>query len=293
MPIPVTCNCGQSFAAGDHLAGRTVQCPKCKSALTIPLPHAAAGMPTGGSPLGSMGGGASIFDDAGMKTVNPGIPTCPSCSTPLKPNAVLCVNCGYHLQLGRRVGNQPPVRAGGGHDGHADTAQEALSRAAQQIDEDAENSKKEYSQGMPWWAIAGILVLALSFLAAMLYLPSDEALAWGGITIMGVCGLVQLYHQIRILIIAFNDNVGHGLACLFIPCYMLVYCIMKWDECGGHFIAAFVAGLIGNIFGWGMVAAAPYMKPGENNNLFVPPPPAPVVLVMTSDDFPPRVLRAA
>ena len=43
MPIPVQCECGQSFRAKDELAGRRVKCPKCGQALAIPDPAAEAG----------------------------------------------------------------------------------------------------------------------------------------------------------------------------------------------------------------------------------------------------------
>src|SRR5687767_6454599 len=131
MPIPVTCQCGQSFAAGDHLAGRTVQCPKCKAPLTIPAlgapPMASAPAAANPSPFGS--GGGSIFDQAGMRTVAAGQALCPSCSAELPPNAVLCVKCGYHLQMGRRLGAQGARPAVGGHgDGHGNAAAETLAK---------------------------------------------------------------------------------------------------------------------------------------------------------------------
>jgi acetyl esterase/lipase len=36
MPIPVTCQCGQRFAANDELAGKKLTCPTCKQPLLIP-----------------------------------------------------------------------------------------------------------------------------------------------------------------------------------------------------------------------------------------------------------------
>ncbi len=38
MPIPVTCQCGQSFSAQLQLAGRVVKCPSCQAPLQIPHP---------------------------------------------------------------------------------------------------------------------------------------------------------------------------------------------------------------------------------------------------------------
>ena len=36
MAIPVTCRCGQAFAAQPHLAGQQVACPACGRPLVIP-----------------------------------------------------------------------------------------------------------------------------------------------------------------------------------------------------------------------------------------------------------------
>ena len=36
MPTEVACQCGQRFAAADHLAGKTVPCPVCGRAISVP-----------------------------------------------------------------------------------------------------------------------------------------------------------------------------------------------------------------------------------------------------------------
>jgi uncharacterized protein YbaR (Trm112 family) len=41
MPIAAQCQCGAKFAAPDHLAGKSVACPKCKEPLKIPAQDAA------------------------------------------------------------------------------------------------------------------------------------------------------------------------------------------------------------------------------------------------------------
>lgn len=69
-PVKVTCVCGQRFAAKDSLAGKTVKCPKCRAPLRIP-----------------------------QQTAGP----CPSCRAEMPAGAVLCIQCGYSHQLGRRV----------------------------------------------------------------------------------------------------------------------------------------------------------------------------------------------
>jgi hypothetical protein len=259
MPIPVTCQCGQSFAAGDHLAGRTVQCPKCKNPLAIPAAPVAAAAPRAAMP--ALGGAPNtIFDQAGMKTVATGMPVCPECSSEIQPGAVLCLNCGYHLQMKRRLGNQPRAGAGAGHGGHDAVAQDALARAAARIDEDKEAAKKEFKEGMPWWAMAGIFLFAVSFLVMMLMLPGKQAFLYGGCTIVAVSSMVSTYHGIRLLMIAFNDGAVHGLLYMFTGgVYALVYIIMHWDKCGSHFVWQLIMSLTIGI-GVGMVVGSSYMS---------------------------------
>jgi hypothetical protein len=44
MPVPVTCSgCGAKMNAPDHLIGKRVACPKCKTGFVIPDPNAADG----------------------------------------------------------------------------------------------------------------------------------------------------------------------------------------------------------------------------------------------------------
>jgi len=279
MPIPVTCRCGQSFAAGDHLAGRTVQCPKCKSPLTIPAPQAASTPAAGPAPQ-APGGPGTIFEDAKMRTFAAGKPHCPSCTAELPPNAVLCVKCGYHLQLGRRIGPQGAGLAG---DSHGSPAEALLARAARTLEEDKAEERKKMKEGMPWWAVGGIFALALTFLIGMLLLPGHEAFLYGGVVIFLIGFFVQLYHNIRILIIAFAESIVQGMLCLFVPCYMLIYIFMHWDECGAHFLWAFLMGIVINV-GVGMIIAAPYMKPNPNQNVFLPLPERAVVRVVTELD---------
>jgi ribosomal protein L40E len=269
VPIPVTCQCGQSFAAGDHLAGRTVQCPKCKQPLTIPAPQASAA----GSPFGAGGAtsGPSIFDQAGMRTYTPGKPLCPSCSAELPPNAVLCVKCGYHLQKGRKIGDVPTSgTSGGGHDGHGgDAAESLLRRAAATIDEEKESKRLEYTQGMPWWGVAGIFLFSVGFLTMMLVLKHEPAFRYGGWTIftLGLCGAT--YTGFRMLNVAFQENILQGLLYITIPMYALIYIITRWDKCGAFFLWNVIY-TVTACCGLGMIMMAPWFREVEKTDRGTP-----------------------
>jgi hypothetical protein len=227
VPIPVTCRCGQSFAAGDHLAGRTVQCPKCKSPLAIPAPQVAS-TPLGGPAQQPFAAGPSIFDDAGMRTFT-GKPLCPECQAEMQPGAILCVNCGYNVQLGRKMSTN--VKAAVAKEGgHGDAAMDLLRKAARNIDEDKEAEKKKLKEGMPWWMLGAIFLFALSTCIMLLVLPAAQAINLAmGITFLGA-GVAIIYYLILLIIIAFKDRPLHGLLLIVNPGFAPLYILSRWED---------------------------------------------------------------
>lgn len=228
MPIPVTCRCGQSFAAGDHLAGRTVQCPKCKSPLAIPAPQAAA-TPLSGPAQQPFAAGPSIFDDAGMRTFTPGKPLCPECQAEMQPGAILCVKCGYNIQLGRKMTSYAKG-ATATHGGHGDAAVDLLRKAARQLEEDKQAEKNKFKEGMPWWMIGGIFLFASGTCIMLLVLPAEQAIRYAVyITVFGV-SVSNLYNLILLMIIAFKDRPLHGLLLIVNPGFAPLYILSRWEH---------------------------------------------------------------
>jgi hypothetical protein len=183
MPIKVACKCGQSFAAKDELAGRTVNCPKCKQPLKIPAPSApakqpartgpqpapkvAAGGPVGGPAVSDLGG---LFDEVGVVAEAPTAgPRCPSCGKGLAPHAVLCVNCGFNLQTGQRVATMAPHVApsgGHGHDPLEGQAEEMIAKAAREIAEQPISAEgKDFGEGTN--PLSWLLALCLPLIFAI------------------------------------------------------------------------------------------------------------------------------
>ena len=68
-------HCSASLDAPEEYAGSTVECPTCGKEFQLP-------------------GIESEEDAAAM---------CPSCGKEMEAGAVLCVHCGYHLKLQRRI----------------------------------------------------------------------------------------------------------------------------------------------------------------------------------------------
>jgi hypothetical protein len=286
VPIPVTCRCGQSFAAGDHLAGRTVQCPKCKSPLTIPAPQAAAApspfsAPAAPppSPFGGPGGGGSIFDDAGLRTFTAGKALCPSCNEDLPPNAVLCVKCGYNLQLGRKMTSHVKA-AVATHGGHGDAAVALLQKAAKTIAEDKEAEKKALKEGMPWWMLGAIFIFALSTCITLLILPARQAIGYAADAVLFAMFIAIIYNMVLLVVIAFRHAPIHGFLLIVNPGYAPLYILARWEHTNHifwGFVRTIIYGLIILVFLGCALGFALMTQPKEGAML-----PLPEVLAMVS-----------
>lgn len=71
-------HCQQTLEAPEDMAGETIECPACEQ--PIQLPHA-----------------------SGEPAIEPEAKTCPNCGQAMAPDAVLCVQCGYHTGLGQVI----------------------------------------------------------------------------------------------------------------------------------------------------------------------------------------------
>jgi hypothetical protein len=82
MAMLVTCTCGKQLKIKEEFAGKRGKCVACGRTLLIPAPP----------------------EPAGGDTHRPSAPrACPTCHKPLRPEAVLCVNCGFDLRTGKKV----------------------------------------------------------------------------------------------------------------------------------------------------------------------------------------------
>ena len=285
MPIKVQCVCGAAFAAKDELAGRTVKCPKCQQPLDIPAagaatavaapgaaPRFSAPLPSQGAPAGQPAG--DFFAEAGLVAQQAGMAPCPGCAQAMPVNAVVCIKCGYNKKIGRRM---DVVKQTGGPllpGGHSVTAEELLNKAAMVIEDEKEEERKKVREGMPWWVYLIIMGCLLGFMIGMILLPKHVAMTAAPFIIYGVAGVINLYAVIRVVMIAFAEGVGHGVGCLICGLYFLVYCIMRWDRCGGYFVIFWVTNVIAGVAGMGMQ----FMMEGEEDARRKSGPPAAVVI---------------
>lgn len=95
MAISLTCRCKSILDVEAHLAGTVVRCPRCGESLMVPRPKGAST---------AAGDEEDSYELAPEEPLPPKSPTCPSCGADLPSGAVLCVQCGYHLQLKKHMG---------------------------------------------------------------------------------------------------------------------------------------------------------------------------------------------
>lgn len=78
--------------------------------------------------------------------------TCPTCHAEMKPEAILCIECGFNTQTGENVM------------GHVTESERTvlghtlLDKAQSDMDHDAELQKKLQGAGLPWWVLLLILL---------------------------------------------------------------------------------------------------------------------------------------
>jgi len=116
--IPVRCQCGQAFGAAQRLAGKTVSCPACKQPLAVPTMTETPSVPMDATSKNvsvskprslqisqpaakNLKAINEVLDDVGVVQV--GVQLCPGCNSELKPDAVMCVHCGYQVESGKTL----------------------------------------------------------------------------------------------------------------------------------------------------------------------------------------------
>ncbi len=80
MAIQVRCSCGKELRAEDDEAGNSIRCPSCGGKVKVPDEPEAS---------------------SGYELVK--IRKCPSCSHEWPRDAVVCVDCGYNFETGRKM----------------------------------------------------------------------------------------------------------------------------------------------------------------------------------------------
>lgn len=250
MPIKVQCgSCGTGFKAKDALAGKRVRCPKCKKPLTIPAADGAGvGTPkaasrskktrsasTGGAARANPNPMMDLLDEANVKGVTRG-PTCDNCAAELTPRAVICIECGYNMETGKRIATEVeegPVNTTGMTD-----AERMMAKAEQDIDDmPVTGEGQDFGDGadsMVIAGVAGVILLLLVGIGLVIIFSMEqisEFLNSGAISLLAAIVMVILCGS-WIAIVAFKQQrPGHGLACVCTGfLYAIVYGFMQGKD---------------------------------------------------------------
>jgi hypothetical protein len=89
MTLSTSCeHCGVKLKAKEEHIGRSLTCPKCQKPFVVKPPSVGVAQPRQAQPVAAKRADAS---------------SCPECGATLAASAVLCVGCGYHLKLGKKL----------------------------------------------------------------------------------------------------------------------------------------------------------------------------------------------
>jgi hypothetical protein len=81
--ISLSCpGCQQPMEAPAEMAGQVAQCPACSQEISIPQAVSDAGVVPATAPTGN---------------------ACAECGAAMEPDSVLCVECGFHSGLGKKI----------------------------------------------------------------------------------------------------------------------------------------------------------------------------------------------
>lgn len=246
MPISAQCDsCSAKLKVRDELAGKRVKCPKCQKPFRIPgqakapqptparKPAAAAAAartkpsaaddyslappevpaPRSHNPL------LDLLDEAGVESAARGA-VCINCGADLKPQAIICVECGYNNETGKQL-ETTVVRDNEAIEEGKSDADRMLAKAEKEIDDmPVSAADQDFGDGADSMIIALIALIGAVVLAGlgvgtifvMDKIGENIDTAW-----ISFCGAVAIYLfcAIWITVIAFRAKPLHGLGCLF------------------------------------------------------------------------------
>ncbi len=262
MPIQFACKCGRSFSVPDNLAGKAVKCPQCKQPLRVPQVQEAA---AGAAP--ATRGLEDLLDEVGMTAAEDGYEGqhCPGCSAPIADNAVICVECGLNLETGRFVkgiltaSGKKEARKAEGHEGAAELL---LEKAKGSLTMEKIEQFKNRTEGAPLWLLISLLSVIGTLTVTMSLMSSrSAAMHLSGSICVGAFGFFVVLHAVRLLVLAFQEDLNTGLLAL-IPLYVPYFVFTRWERTKGAFIDFCYAAVLTAI-GMGMLAAAPLFPDEE------------------------------
>ena len=185
-----------------------------------------------------------LFEEAGF-SVKTG-KFCPSCSQLLLPGAVLCINCGYHVESGMTLErHKTDIEE---HDG----AEAVLRKADENMKKAKAADLKLQNAGMPAWMMAMILFVLASCTAVAVIAVNvsrrskDSTVSFNAVATMLLLGgiaFAALYMGSQCLVIyrAFKESPKQGMLVLLAPFYVFYYGFSRFQTVGKAFILCIIS----------------------------------------------------
>jgi len=223
MAIRATCgSCTSTFNARDELAGKRVKCPKCKEPMVIGQKKKRAPAATTAparkkktvvDPMEALLAEANVGTSTGQEG-----PICPDCAAFVSAGAVICVECGFNLETGKKL------RTNREDDGTADAGMTDAEKIMQKAEADLEESPvgvddQDFGDGGESFviaAIAGVGLLVLVVIGVVIILSMDQISLYynsGAISLLA-SGLMWVGMMVWITYVGFRAKQAHGIACL-------------------------------------------------------------------------------
>jgi len=101
--------CDETLEAPDEMAGETVECPNCEQPMVIPQPvreDASLNDISFGEESAPPLSAADIIAKAGLEAPADDTTECSECGSEMEPGAVLCMGCGYHKILRKKISTE-------------------------------------------------------------------------------------------------------------------------------------------------------------------------------------------
>lgn len=149
MSIRFHCECGQQLSAQPKRAGRKFTCPKCNQQGVVPSPAE-----------------AELNVDAAADQEFIGKQPCKGCEHPIADDKVLCLKCGYHKTLKRKV-NEQDTKSLGGSLGQWFTSTLAEPDDQEQAEEFFSGLKPRHGSLVLLSLVGAVITMGVSYFAQM------------------------------------------------------------------------------------------------------------------------------
>ncbi len=203
---------------------------------------------------------ADLFDEAGMADhTGPGAAKCPSCSAEMMRGAIICIECGFNVQLGRHVDGAGPTKVRGKKtesEKMLDKAEQSLKLAPDESELLFGDDSSSYMLFMGMIVVAAIVLgggLALAIVLGNVVGTEEGQLHPFWLTMI-MAGFLWFVGKVWLTIAGFMENSQQGLiAAICAGAYGMSRMGTHAIAVGMWAIGSFMMGICGALYWFGAV----------------------------------------